>query len=227
MITRLAAALAAVVLAGCETTVDSAVKTFYTDDFAPVGKTFVVAPAGGADPGSLEFRSYMDAVKAGLVAKGLVAVAAPTDAEYIVRLAMAVGDAETRFSSEPIYDTVGGQTTIVRGTTTGPAGPERFVGTSVTAPRSVIVGTRTRTSTVYTRELRVDIVEAGAAADEPARRVFEGTVTSTGPARDFAVVSRCLFRAFFDVFPGENAAVTVISLPDASCKPVSAPVRPG
>ena len=140
-----------------------------------------------------------------------------------MRVGVSVGDAETRFTSAPIYETIGGDRTFVTGTVTGATGPETFTGSSFTTPRSVMIGTRTTALTVFTRAFTIDIVEPATAQAGTEHKVFEGTVTSTGEARDVAVVARCLFAAFFDVFPGENGGVTVISAPHATCKLPVAP----
>ena len=118
----------------------------------------------------------------------------------------------TSLVSTPIYGQTGGGTTYTSGTvSTYSGGYGSYSGTSYTMPTYGVVGSSTSSvqSTVYKRQLAIDIVEASSVdADNPSK-VYEGRLNSAGSCGAMTEVMDELIEALFIKFPNDSGRVVV------------------
>ncbi len=146
-------------------------------------------------------------------AAGFTSVADASKAEYLVSINYTVGKGRTVTGSRPIYGQTGGGRKYTTGTFSGRDGYSSYRGIAYATPTYGVVGSAPYTRTTYAREFTLDIVEK-----KNSRRVFQGRVTSVGSNSNFATVSRCMFNAMFEGFPGENGATKKSEVDLKTCK---------
>ena len=162
---------------------------------------------------SLEFGRYRSKFEQKFIAVGFSIAPAET-ANYIAFVSYGVdtGTSVTSLVSTPIYGQTGGGTTYTSGTvSTYSGGYGSYSGTSYTMPTYGVVGSSTSSvqSTVYKRQLAIDIVEASSVdADNPSK-VYEGRLNSAGSCGAMTEVMDELIEALFIKFPNDSGRVVV------------------
>jgi hypothetical protein len=199
-ISGLLVALAATSLAGCETTTSAPVEVTRFHLGAPLERgTLSVEPAPGAATGSLEFKTYADAVQGQLLDQGFTAPATPdTVAQYLAVVSFSRTIRQGPPRSSPFTIGIGG------GGYSGGRGGGFGIGGDVSFP----VG-KSRSRDLVATEMSVQI-----------RRRSDGTVIwegraqtmagETAPAAQVDQAASKLAHALFLGFPGESGrSITV------------------
>ena len=204
--------LALAVLAGCAS-VQVQVSSFSTLTVPVANKTIAVVGYPEATNKSLEFSNYRPKFEQNFRAVGF-SIAPAEQAHYIAFVSYGIdtGTTQTSLVSTPIYGKTGGGTTYTSGTVSSYSGGYgSYSGTSYTMSTYGIVGSSTSTvqSTVYKRQLAVDIVEASTVdADNPSK-VYEGRLSSAGSCGAMIEVIDELIQALFMKFPNDSGRVKV------------------
>lgn len=207
----LSISLLAVALAGCSVVQTETVR-FHDLPKSVSGRTFAVVPLADAQAASLEFRSYKGAIESRMRSIGFAPVEDESRAEFLVFINYSVGQGRTVTSSTPIYGRTGGGTSYLSGSVIGRGGPSSYRGTAYTPPTYGVIGSSVSTTTLYARVFTLDIVEK-----KSSTRVFEGRVKSVGRSSNFATVSRCLFDAMFEGFPGPSGETKKSEIDSQTC----------
>ena len=71
-------------------------------------------------------------------------------------------------------------------------------------PTFGVVGTRTSSSTTYTRNLAIDIVDTPSLNSKKPKKIYEGRVKSSGRCREINYVIGEMMEALLQDFPGTN-----------------------
>ncbi len=197
---------------GCATYMGAQVTAFHqvSPERPLTGLSFRIEPLPDQRD-SLEFQSYADLIRTALERKGLAPAADASVSDLAVTIRYSIDDGKTVTHSYPAY----GYTQVgpVWGWVPYPApgGGVHYVWRPTYPVSYGVVGTGYGTSTVYRRELRVEITDrragGSAKADEPrTRRLYEGRVTSEGESAALAPVMPAMVKALFYNFPGESGA---------------------
>jgi len=208
---RYIALVLAVLLGACSTTprVQTEVTAFHTLQEAPTGKTFAMVPIPDQE-GSLEWRNYANLVSRRLTNKGLVRVDYASEADLAVFLTYVIDGGRTTVSSVPVYGQTGGGTTT---TTTGYVGRTPISGSTYTPPTFGVTGYAPVEDTVYTRRVRVYILDAKRTTANKPAVVYESTATSVGSIPNLNVVMPYIMDAVFNDWPGQSGTTQRLNLP--------------
>jgi hypothetical protein len=155
--------------------------------------------------GSLEHKAYERLVKTELNKRGFVETAVE-DAEFVVFLNYGIDIGKQVLSSYPIIDPTGTASSYTSGTITSYGGYATYSGTTSSTPTYGVVGSGVRSQTVFTRYLRLDILDKAALSDGKIKKVYEAKVTSTGSSGQVAAVMPTMIKALFEDFPGKSGS---------------------
>lgn len=210
MMERFAVLLATALVAGCGTMVETHVSSFHALD-APQGRTFAIIPLPDQQ-GSLEHVTYSRSVAAELVKRGLVQQA--TTPDIAVFLKYSIDGGRDVSSTVPII----GQTGVASSTTYGSAytygRTTTLNATTYNTPTYGVVGAGSRTDTVYTRTLSVEMFDASSLAPgAKPKKLYESQARSEGSSGQLAVVMPALVESTFADFPGESGRSKVYKTP--------------
>lgn len=203
-----AALAAAVMLAGCASTIPTEVTTFHQlpSRAQLQGRSFAMV-ADPAQQGSLEESTYADAVRRALLRQGLVEAPEGRVADYAVGLRHSTVPAQTwqRRSGSSVGVGVSGG-----GFSLGGLG----VGIGIGIP---LGHGSERTTTTWRHELEVDLstwggTPAGGAQPGVGTRVFEGRAVAESDASSITPVMPALVEALFEDFPGANGRTRVVEV---------------
>lgn len=196
--------LCCALLAGCALfqpepeKIQMTVNRFHRDDFFNRGDTFIIVPKGD-QKSDLEFDVYAHEIRSMLIRSGWRSVSRISQARYAVSFSYGVSKGENIVHSKPIYDWVGGGRTVIKDKTTH----HKVVVDKDADYR--IVGTKTYTTTVYSKWLNLDIVDLKKGTKSTPYRVFQGRSVTKGPRSTFTEVHNCLiWSLLYNNFPGKQ-----------------------
>lgn len=198
---------ACIVLVGCGSTVRSQVSAFHENRCGQrLNLCHDSLPGTKAD---LEYRTYAKALASGLTKAGLLETNL-SNAKYAVLMNYSIDNGKSEISSVPII----GQTGVASSTTYGQVNRSgSFSATTYNTPTYGIVGATTRSDTVFTRQLTVDIVDANEKdADGKYRRLYLGKVQSRGAGGQIAPVMPYMIEALLQDFPGKSGQTKTVDL---------------
>lgn len=203
---------------GCATYMGAQVTAFHqvSPERPLTGLSFGIEPLPNQKD-SLEFQAYADLIRAALAQRGLAPAASGATSDLAVTIHYSIDDGKTVTHSYPAY----GYTQVgpVWGWVPYPApgGGVHYVWRPTYPVSYGVIGTSYGASTVYRRELKVEITDrranGAAGAYEPrTRRFYEGRVTSEGASAALAPVMPAMVKALFHDFPGENGVTRNIQV---------------
>lgn len=200
-------------LSGC-TAVPIQTKTvaFYIPEYKNSGTIAIVA-AEVAVNSSLEFAHYKKQFEQKLAINGYTIVSNPSEAQYIGFVTYGIDDGKNSIVSIPLLGQTGGGTTFSSGTVYSPGGSSTYSGTGYTMPTYGVTGSVTRSRTIYTRVIALDIVDAQSLKNGNPKKVYEVRAKSTGSYNVMAGVFEEILEAMFKGFPGISGKVRFVEVP--------------
>ena len=123
-------------------------------DDPPSGSTYFLMPADkDVTASDLQFREYATFVHKALLQQGYRRAADQDSADLIIGLAYGIGEPRTEYYTYPIMGQVGGGTTFVNATTSGPSGVHQTTGTVMSMPRSQFGATGVGSRTMFPKHI--------------------------------------------------------------------------
>lgn len=168
---------------------------------AKPGASFVVVPLrADVDSTDLQFIEAKHYLITAMREQGYRPADSIQVADVALFLDYGIGEPQTSSYSYvvPVYGPMGGSSTTVTATTSGPDGTVHTSGTVTTAPRYGVVGTSTRTEsvTMFTRHIIVSAVDLPTyRARRQIKENWRTVVVSTGTSGDLRRVLPVLFAA--------------------------------
>ena len=177
-------------------------------------KSIKVVPFDNSLESSLQFQNYATTIVSFLEKFGFSTVGENQEPDYIVFVSYGIGSGNTSVSSSPVIGRTGGGYTDSRGTVLNPAGGMKyFSGSSYSMPTYGVVGTRTSTSTEYTRNLAIDIVDTPSLNSKKPKKIYEGRVESSGSCSEINYVIDEMMQSLLKDFPGTSGKSKKVKLP--------------
>jgi len=191
-------ATASILLGACASKVETEVTRFHKGAL-PQGETVRIVHADQGREGP-EFDQYADLIRQDLARLGYSPVQEGSTADLTVEVDYSVSEGRTRIDERPGYGY--------------PYYSYRF-GVFYPYHHAFIhphffdgyAGPRIRSQTVYTRSLRMRIIESGSEDV-----VFEGRVVSEGREQEISRVMPYLVESMFRNFPGESGTTKVVDI---------------
>jgi len=196
-------------LAGCASFdeprfVETKVTAFHELEPSLSGVTYALVPSKEQE-GSLEFQSYAKLVKVELEKRGMTE--APFDqAKYAIFMTYGIDNGKEVISSYPIFGKTGTSSSYTTGTVTSYGNMARYSGTTYNTPTYGVVGWGTRSDTVFTRYLNIDIIDIAKSGNGKVKKVYEGKAISSGSSGQLAPVMPAIVKSVFEDFPGKSGA---------------------
>jgi len=132
-------------------------------------------------------------------------IEAPFDkAKYAIFMFYGIDDGKQVVSSYPIFGQTGTSSSYTTGTITSYGNTASYSGTTYQTPTYGVVGSGTRTDTVFTRYLNIDIIDIAKSGDGKVQKVYEGKAVSSGSSGQLAPVMPAIVRSVFEDFPGKT-----------------------
>jgi hypothetical protein len=197
-------------LAGCAV-VRSQVAVFHELPVKTEPIKYAVMPLKEQE-GSLEHKSYERLVKIELNKKGFVD-ASLADAEVIVFLDYGIDSGKEVISSYPIIGRTGTSSSYSSGMVSSYGGYATYSGTTYNRPTYGVVGSGARSDTVFSRFLRLDILDKSSLTDGKVTKLYEAKVTSAGASGQVAAVMPQMLKALFEEFPGKSGTTRQVDVP--------------
>jgi len=206
--TLIAAILCALVTA-CGQLVRSQVSVFHElpDGTKP---TYALLPFKEQES-SLEHKTYENLVRQQLNADCFREVAL-SQADVIVFLQYGIDQGREVAYSYPIIGQTGVSSSYTTGSIRSYGGYATYSGTTYNTPTYGVVGSEVGSQTVYTRFLRVDLVDRSALASGTVKKVLEGRIVSRGSSGQLSFVIPTMIRAFFEEFPAKSGSIRTVTL---------------
>lgn len=205
--------VAAAALSGCaalQPTV-SVTTTIFHGAGATERGPIAVLPADERQAQSLEFRANAQLLLEQLALKGYQPVQDKAKAKYLAFLSYGIDGGQTSVSSSPVYGQIGGGTTYSSGTLSTGTRTGSYSGYSTTIPQFGVVGSSTYSTTLYKRQVALDIFVNGEEATAP--KVFEVKATSTGTCGNISSIIDEIMLGMMQAFPGEPGKPTRVEVP--------------
>ncbi|MEN3940665.1 DUF4136 domain-containing protein [Prosthecobacter sp. SYSU 5D2] len=203
---RLILILAAAILCSC-VTVNTNVTRFHTLPPKGNGETFYVEAPPHVGP--LESASHAAQISAGFQQYGWRP--SGTESDYKVMFDYSIGEGQTTSGVVPIIGQTGGGTTFHTGTfnSYGSGGSSfgSVSGTSYSAPTYGTVGAIPYTTTTYTRNLAMVVI------NKSGQNVLEAKAKSVGTIGDINGVLPIMIKSVFSEFPGVSGKTKMYSKP--------------
>ena len=181
-------------------------------------KSIKVLPFDKSLENSLQFQNYATTIVSFLEKFGFSTVDENQEPDYIVFVSYGIGSGKTSVSSSPVIGKTGGGYTRHSGILRNPTSSKSalYSGSSYSMPTYGVVRTRTSTSTTYTRNLAIDIVDTPSLNSKKPKKIYEGRVKSRGRCREINYVIDEMMEALLQDFPGTNgeSKLKKISGPD-------------
>ena len=197
-------------ISGC-TVVSSNITVFH--DLPPTTqplKYAIFTPKNQED--SLEYSSYQELIREELNKLGYIETPL-ANADVIVIFEYGIDTGREKIFSEPIIGQTGVASSHTTGTITNNGQFSTYSETSENNPTYGVVGSRTRTATVYTRYLRLDFISRPKLADGKIKKRYEAKVISEGTSGQTAVIVPIMIKAIFQDFPGKSGTTRLVSIP--------------
>ena len=162
--------------------------------------------------GSLEYKAYAQHIKAELNKKGFAE--APIDeAEVVLFFDYGIDSGKEVVSSYPIIGRTGTSSSYTSGTVSSYGGYATYSGTTYNTPTYGVVGTGATSGTVFSRYLRLDLIDRASLSTGKVKKVYEAQVTSAGSGGQIAAVMPTMIKALFEDFPGKSGSTRRTILP--------------
>ncbi|MHB8370668.1 MAG: DUF4136 domain-containing protein [Leptospirales bacterium] len=215
--------LVMVLLTSCGLTVRSNVTVF--SQLSPNdihGKQIALLPDSASLLNSLEFSTYKAKLTPQFQKIGFIVVNDPHAADYLATIHYGIdkGRLVTKTYSSPLYGFYGGGTTYGSGTfSDNYGGGGSYNSLSQTTPTFGITGSHigSRTVSLYTRFLAIEIVDRRSIKDKRTINLYEGRVVSTGSCPSMAGVFDPMAKALFQNFFAENGSTKTVIVSGAHC----------
>lgn len=202
--------LMTLLLSGC-TMVQSDISVFHDLPSTAQVIKYAILPLKSQE-GSLEHKSYEQLVKAELNKHGYIETPVG-DAEMVVFLDYGIDTGHEALSSYPIIGQTGTASSYTTGTVQSYGGYATYSGTTYNTPTYGVVGTGTRSGTVYTRFLHLDFVDRSELAAGRVKKRYEAKVVSAGSSSQIAAVMPAMIKALFKDFPGKSGSTRRVDVP--------------
>lgn len=195
-----------VFFSGCAKYVETNVSVFHELASPLQSATYVIIPSR-EQVENLEFQAYAKLIKAEMARYGL-RESSKLNARYGVHLSYGIDGGREVLSSIPVY----GHTGISGIYTSGKTDAQGvYTGVTFVTPRYDVVGSETRSDTVYNSFLYVDIVDLSVAPAQ--RKVYEGKVSGKSETPFLGAVMPILVRSVFEDFPGTSGMTRSVRIP--------------
>jgi hypothetical protein len=188
--------------------VQSQISVFHEADFGAPGTTYVLVPYKEQE-GSLEFKTYAQAVKQELNAKGFKEVSFE-QAKTVVFIVYGIDTGKQVVSTSPVFGQTGVSSSHTTGMVYGSGDTAVYSGTTTYTPTYGVVGTSVDTSTVYTRFLMLDIIDKSTSTDKKLNKLYEAKVVSPGTSSQLPAVLPVMIKALFEDFPGKSGSTRTV-----------------
>lgn len=195
-------------LATACSTVRSHISVFHELDAGVAGTTYALVPFKEQE-GSLEYKTYEQAVKQELNAKGFRET--PLEqAKVIVFISYGIDTGKQVVTSYPIYGQTGVSSSHTYGTVQSYGNYGTYSGTTTYTPTYGVVGTGVGSRTEYTRFLKLDMLDNAAAKEQKIKKLYEAKVISSGRSGQLSAVLPTMIKALFEEFPGKSGSTRTV-----------------
>jgi hypothetical protein len=191
-------------LSGCATFVETRVSAFHELVQPLTGATYALVPYKDQE-GSLEYQSYAKLIAAELAKQGMSETSLD-NATFAIFMLYGIDDGRQIVSSYPIFGQTGTSGSQTFGTVTSYGNTATYSGTTYRTPTYGVVGSGTRTDTVFKRYLNIDIIDIEKSGKGNVQKVYEGKATSSGQTGDLSTVMPSIVKSIFEDFPGKSGA---------------------
>ena len=126
-----------------------------------------------------------------------------------------IGGGKEELVSSPVYGSTGGGTTTFSGSAYnyGGGGSTYYSGTAYSMPTFGVVGSRTGSIIIYTKQLALDLVETSTLESKKVNKIYEGRVKNTGSCSMIPAVMPEMLESLFKDFPKQSGSTHTIDLP--------------
>jgi hypothetical protein len=197
--------LLAAFISGCATTnlpVETSVSVFHAMP-VPTGVKYTMLPYKEQE-GGLEYRTYAQAVSDEFKKVGMIEVG-PSEAAFAVFIRYGIDNGREVISSYPIIGQTGVASSSTYGTATHFGNTSTLNATTVNTPTFGVVGSGSRSDTVYRRYLDLEIVEMSSLnAGTRVVKVYEGKARSEGSLNQLPTIMPPMIQSIFKEFPGQS-----------------------
>lgn len=195
-----------VLFGGCAKYVETNVSVFHEFNTPERSATYALIPSR-EQVENLEFQTYAKLIKAEMARYGF-RESSKADARYGVYLSYGIDGGREVFSSVPVY----GHTGISGIYTSGKTDTQGiYTGVTLVTPRYDVVGSQSRSDTVYNSFLYVDILDLSVAQAQ--RKVYEGRVSGKSETPFLGAVMPIMVQSVFEEFPGTSGMTRTLRKP--------------
>lgn len=195
-----------VFFSGCAKYVETNVSVFHELTSPLQSATYVIIPSR-EQVENLEYQAYAKLIKAEMARYGM-RESSKLNARYGVYLSYGIDGGREVLSSIPVY----GHTGISGIYTSGKTDAQGvYTGVTFVTPRYDVVGSETRSDTVYNSFLYVDIVDLSVAPAQ--RKVYEGRVSGKSETPFLGAVMPIIVKSVFEDFPGTSGMTRSARIP--------------
>ena len=211
---------------GCVTTpeqivITSNVSVFHTITKKNKGSKVVGLPFKKELESSLEFQNYKKIIEHNLQKNGFNIVQEKDTSDFIAFVSYGTGEGKDKFISSPVFGSTGGWNGTFRGLpfNWGAGGTNWSAGgTTYSMPTFGVVGSRTGSIIIYTKQLALDLVETSTLESKKVNKIYEGRVKNTGSCSMIPAVMPEMLESLFKDFPKQSGSTHTIGLPwDGTC----------
>lgn len=205
--------LVAAFLTGCATAplpVETNVSVFHAMP-APAGMKYAMVPYKEQE-GSLEYKAYAQAVSAELQKAGMVEVD-QSAAAAAVFIRYGIDNGREVVSSYPIIGQTGVASSSTYGTVNRFGNTATLNATTYNTPTYGVVGSGSRSDTVFRRFLDLEIVEMSSLmAGAKVNKLYEGKARSEGILNQLSTIMPPMIQSIFKEFPGQSGKSRKVSI---------------
>ena len=184
------------------------------------GKKVVVLPFQTELESSLEFQNYKKTIENNLQKYGFNIVQEKDSSDFIAFVSYGIGGGKDKLVSSPVFGSTGGGSGTFSGSSYnyGTGGTTYYSGTTYSMPTFGVVGSRTGSIIIYTKQLALDLVETSTLESKKVNKIYEGRVKSTGSCSMIPAVMPEMLESLFKDFPKQSGSTHTIGLPwDGTC----------
>ena len=205
---------------GCVTTpeqivITSNVSVFHNITAKNKGGKVVVLPFKKELEISLEFQSYKKIIEDNLQKNGFNIVQEKDASDFIAFVSYGIGGGKDKPIFSPVFGSTGGWNGTFRGLpfNWGAGGTNWSAGgTTYSMPTFGVVGSRTGSIIIYTKQLALDLVETSTLESKKVNKIYEGRVKNTGSCSMIPAVMPEMLESLFKDFPKQSGSTHTISL---------------
>ena len=205
---------------GCTNTITSNVSVFHELPNNWSSKTIKVLPFDPKLKPSLEWKLYKSLIVVELEKRGFSLIRNNETTDYVAFASYGVDFGKTSTSSTSMYNrTIGGRIYSPGSIYGFDNGSSYFSGLGFTMPLYGVVDMAPFQTTIYSKNLALDIVLAESLNSENVKKLYEGRVASIGRCDNLPTIIPFMIKSLFKEFPGSKSGQkTVVSLPfEGSC----------